>query len=221
MRSGFMPPLLVWVLRATVVHHHRLCPRTMQRLLRHELVPRARKWRMRPLLVQVLRATVVRHLRLCPRRGPTVQRLLRRGLVPRARKWRMRPLLVQVLRATIVRLLRLRPCPAPTSPTVRHLLRRVGLTQEPPSAERSQRRLQTRLSANDWRLAPNRNLVCVWLREGRPPYSADENTLCWDATTEDWVLLAPGVTPILASEDDRGRYQREVQEYSLYGPARG
>lgn len=64
----------------------------------------------------------------------------------------------------------------------------------------------------------------IWYASGfekvDQPTRADQNTLRWDATTEDWVLLSPGTTPILASEEDRGRYQREVNEYGLFGLAR-
>lgn len=53
------------------------------------------------------------------------------------------------------------------------------------------------------------------------PTRADEKTLRWDPTTELWERLSPGLTPILCSEDDRARYQREIHDFGYFGPGRG
>ncbi|KAJ7090718.1 hypothetical protein C8R44DRAFT_891884 [Mycena epipterygia] len=105
--------------------------------------------------------------------------------------------------------------------------RRAESAASPDAAKRQ--RLEVSAQPKLWRMRfrvrNSPHTTKIWYASGFErvdhPTRADENTLRWDATTEDWVLLAPGVTPILASEDDRGRYQREVQEYGLYGPARG
>ncbi|KAJ7084083.1 hypothetical protein C8R44DRAFT_753203 [Mycena epipterygia] len=105
--------------------------------------------------------------------------------------------------------------------------RRANLSASPDAAKR--RRLEVSAQPKLWRLRfrvrNSPHTTKIWYASGFErvdhPTRADENTLRWDATTEDWVLLAPGLTPILTSEDDRGRYQREVHEYGLYGPARG
>ncbi|KAJ7096970.1 hypothetical protein C8R44DRAFT_889556 [Mycena epipterygia] len=105
--------------------------------------------------------------------------------------------------------------------------RRAESAVSPDAAKRQ--RLEVSAQPKLWRMRfrvrNSPHTTKIWYASGFErvdhPTRADENTLRWDATTEDWVLLAPGVTPILASEDDRGRYQREVQEYGLYGPARG